>query len=60
MGSKIGILHINKSRRIFVASGSNLGACPTMNISSGNTLKVRDDYIRGFKVDKKIFKAVFH
>ena len=57
MGSKIGRLYANKGRSVFVASG-NLG-CPTMNIPSGDALKVRDDYIKGFKIDKKIFRAAF-
>lgn len=57
MGSKIGRLYVSKGRSVFVASGNN--GCPRINIAGGNALKVRDDYIKGFKVDKKIFKAVF-
>ena len=58
MGSKIGTtkLYQTGGRTVFVASGN---ACPRINIASGKTLKVRDDYSVGFRANKKIFKTLF-
>jgi hypothetical protein len=53
-----GRLYANKGRKVFVASGTF--NCPRINMVSGETLKVRDDYSAGFRASKKLFKAVFH
>jgi hypothetical protein len=59
MGSKIGTtrLYETKGRTVFVASGSS---CPRINlIGQSLGLKVRDDYSKGFKSKKSLFKAMF-
>lgn len=59
MGSKIGAtrLYEAKGRTVFVASGDT---CPRINlVGQGAGLKVRDDYSKGFKSKRSLFRAVF-
>ena len=59
MGSKIGTtrLYETKGRTVFVASGSS---CPRVNlVGKGTGLKVRDDYSKGFKSKRSVFRAIF-
>ena len=58
MGSKIGTTRLYKTggRTVFVASGQS---CPRINLTEDRALKVRDDYSRGFRTSRAIFKAVF-
>lgn len=63
MGKKQSILkgryNSNKNTRVFVASQSN-GGCPTVStINSGNKIKLRDDYGRGFRTPKHFAKLIF-
>jgi hypothetical protein len=59
MGSRIGTtkLYVTGGRTVFVASGSG---CPRVNlVGQGTELKVRDDYSKGFKSKRSLFRAVF-
>jgi hypothetical protein len=56
MGSKIdsfGKLYRTKNNTVFVSSGAN---CPRIKLT-GNTAKLRDDFSKGFKAGKMLFKA---
>jgi hypothetical protein len=59
MVSKTGTtrLYEAKGRTVFVASGDT---CPRVNlVGQGTGLKVRDDYSKGFKAKRSVFKAIF-
>lgn len=51
----------NKSRRVFVASGTNGGGgCPTVSIINlGSKIKFRDDYGDNVKTTKLFAKLIF-
>lgn len=50
-------LYEAKGRTVFVASGNS---CPRINlVGQGTRLKVRDDYSKGFKSKKSLFRSIF-
>ena len=60
VGSKKGSanFYVNGGRTVYVASGN--GGCPRVNlVGKGSGLKVRDDYSKGFKSKRSLFRAVF-
>ncbi|MGD0729437.1 MAG: hypothetical protein ABR981_05155 [Candidatus Micrarchaeaceae archaeon] len=55
-----GRVYYNKNKIVFVATGTNGGACPTVSaINLGNKIKFRDDYNKGFKISRKFVKLIF-
>lgn len=62
MKTSKGRVYVSKNKFIFVASGTNSGSngCPTVNVvSSGNMVKFRDDYGKGFKIKRHFAKSIF-
>ena len=56
MGSKIGTTktYTSGSRTVFVASGTG---CPRINTTK-TLVRLRDDFSNGFKISKKLTKAL--
>jgi hypothetical protein len=53
-----GKLFVNKSVKIFVATGDQGSKCPRVNISKKAT-RFRDDYYGKLKVPKRIAHSIF-
>jgi hypothetical protein len=59
----IGILmKKGKGFRVFVAcdaGGGGNGSCPTLKVSGGERVRIRDDYSSGIRVTRHLYASLF-